>query len=132
MTRLAVLLGLATSLAACGTPQERCIRSATKDLRTVRALADETRLNLARGYAYEETEITRTEWVVCGYVRSKDGEKLRPDYCLDDVTDIVRRTVAIDPALEKRKLDALVAKDRELSALATRQIAGCRATYPEE
>jgi hypothetical protein len=133
--RAALLTGtLALALAACGTPQERCISAATRELRTVERLLAQTDANLARGYAYEEREITRTEWVICGYdpVPPGDAKKApRPRYCLDDVTDTVRRAVAIDPAVEQRKRDSLMAKRNELRARAEAEIDACRATYPE-
>ena len=49
-------------LAACGTPQERCISRNTSEYRTVARLLSEVEANLARGYAWEEREYMRTEW----------------------------------------------------------------------
>jgi hypothetical protein len=128
---------LVAGLAACGTPQEQCIRTATRELRTVDRLLAETRANLARGYSYETEEITRTEWVICDYVQdpaSTPGAPLpkpRPRYCFDDVTDTVRREVAIDPALERRKLAGLEEKRRDLNGKAAAAIRACQTKYPE-
>lgn len=138
MIRPLVLSPLAAVLllAACGTPQEQCIRSATRELRTVDRLIAETEASLRRGYAYETRQVTRTEWVVCEYVRvpprNGDGEgRVVPRYCLDDVTDTVQRPVAIDPLVEKRKLASLTARRKELNRAALADVEACRARYPE-
>lgn len=126
------VLALLVLLAACATPQERCIQVATKELRTVNALIAEVEGNLARGYAYETYEITRTVWVVCEWLPpAKDGGEPRPRYCLDEETDTLRRRVAIDPAAERRKLAALKEKQAELSRRAAAEIAACREQFPE-
>ena len=67
------LLGCLT-LVACGTPQEQCISQNTREYRVVSNLLREVEANLARGYAWEEREVTRTEWRDCPVVvRDKDG-----------------------------------------------------------
>jgi hypothetical protein len=120
-------------LAACGTPQEQCIRNETRELATLDRLIREAEANLARGYAYETVEITRTEWQICEYIPDPNDptKPPRPRYCLEDVTDTVQKTVAIDPAAEERKLASLKAKRRKLEPEARAAIAECRATYPE-
>lgn len=125
---LAVLL----LVTACGTPQENCIRAATRDLRAVTALIAEIEGNLARGYAWETYEIERTHWVICGYYPpATEGGTPRPRYCLEDDTDIIRRRVAIDPEAEQRKLAALKKKLTELNRKAAADIAACKAEFPE-
>lgn len=138
MTRLSgIAVSLVGFLAACATPLEQCLNAATRDMRVVDRLIDETGTNLARGYAYETQQITRTEWVICDYVQQPPdvaGGKSpppKPRYCLDDVTDTVQKPVAIDPAAEQRKLAALTARRDELSRRAAPQLAACRAQYPE-
>jgi hypothetical protein len=118
-------------LVACGTPQEQCIRAATRDLRTVNALVKESEANLARGYAWEYYEVDRTVWVICDYYYADDGRRAYPRYCLDNVSDTIRRPVAIDPAVEKRKLQNLKERQRALSRAAEPAIAACEARYPE-
>jgi hypothetical protein len=127
-----LLWSAVSALAACGTPQEQCIRAATRELGTLDRLIAEVEGNLRRGYAYETREITRTQWVICEYVPNPENpDRPSPRYCLDDVTDTVRITVAIDPAAERRKLDGLKAKRAERSRAAASEVARCRATYPE-
>ena len=53
------LLALPLVLAACGTPQERCISQNTSEFRTVSRLLAEVEGNLARGYAWEERQVVR-------------------------------------------------------------------------
>ncbi len=125
--RLALPLLLIAALTACGTPQEQCIRSATRDLRTVERLIAETEANLARGYAYEMRKIIRHEWTRCDdWVR---GTPVR--MCFEPVWDTVKRPVAIDPEAEMRKLAALKARRKALAGQAEAAIAACRVQYPE-
>lgn len=121
-------------LTACGTPQEQCIRRNTSEYRTISSLLAEVEGNLARGYAWREREVTRTEWDDCRtWARRKDGEAVlvsRP--CLRDVTDTVRYRVPIDPLSEKRKRDNLVERRAALAKQANAAVNACRAAYPEE
>ncbi|SOC10126.1 hypothetical protein [Rhodobacter maris] len=122
------------ALAACGTPQERCIHRETRELRNLQSLLGEVEGNLARGYAYEEYEVPMTRWEVCGQDRitRADGtviEKSR--MCLEDYSVTRTRQVAIDPATEARKRDGLRAKIKALTPAAENAVAACKATYPE-
>ncbi|SMO66688.1 hypothetical protein [Paracoccus laeviglucosivorans] len=121
-------------VAACGTPQERCISRNTSEYRTVSKLLAEVEGNIARGYAWEERQVTRTEWDDCPYVvRGKDGER-RVAYrsCLRDVTDTERYRVPIDPLAEERKRDNLIARRTALAKPAASAVDACKAAYPEE
>lgn len=127
-------LALLILLAACGTPQERCIDRATREVRAVEQLLAEVEGNLARGYAWEEKSVTRVRWEVCGYrqIQRADGTIVTlPDRCMQPYTDTIRSRVAIDPESEKRKRDALIAKRRALLPQAEANIAACKATYPQ-
>jgi hypothetical protein len=136
--RALILIPALAALTACGTPQEQCITASTRDLRTVDRLIAETKTNLSRGYAYETEEITRTEWVICEYIPvppATPGGPVpppKPRYCLDDVTDTIRREVAIDPGLEQRKLAGLQSKRKELGRAASAAVIACQAKYPDE
>ena len=127
------LLGCLT-LVACGTPQEQCISQNTREYRVVSNLLREVEANLARGYAWEEREVTRTEWRDCPVVvRDKDGNARWIDRpCLRDVSDTERYRVAIDPAAERRKADNLRQRRAALSAQADEAVRACRSAYPEE
>lgn len=132
MRKLSILCLLA--LAACGTPQERCINRSTGEVRDLMRLQAEVEGNLARGYAVEEYDVAVPSWEVCGYDRyqSKDGRIIsRPRMCMQD--DYVTRTrrVAIDPEAEMRKRDALRARIKVLTPQAEANVAACRAAYPE-
>lgn len=121
-------------LAACGTPQERCISKNTNEYRSVSRLLAEVEGNIARGYAWEERQVVRTEFDSCPYVyRGDDGER-RVIYrsCLRDRLDTERYRVAIDPAAETRKRDNLAARKAALAPGAQRAVSACKAAYPEE
>lgn len=129
------ILLLAVFLAACGTPQERCIQRETRDLRTVDKLIAETETNLKRGYAVEEVTVWRTQWEVCevqpAVVVPPGGTPPRPKMCLEDVPETVRRPKAINLADERQKLLELQKKRSELIRVANAAVAQCKATYPE-
>lgn len=153
-------LALVTALAACGTPQERCIASATRDLQVVNDLIAETEGNIARGYGYEKYEVTTHHMVPCSYgppvlvepkpprppkppkglppILTGQPEATRstvvypgPGMCTDEDVITRQRPVSIDLATEKRKLEGLRQKQKELTARARAEIAACQTRYPE-
>ncbi|MFC2969875.1 hypothetical protein [Acidimangrovimonas pyrenivorans] len=136
---LPLMLVLAVGLAACGTPQERCIDRATRDLRVVSGLIDQLQVDIDRGYRMVPHQVTFTRWVPCHYppppLPPKPGVKPPPPppprMCLEDFTHTVRRPRAIDIAAEKRKLKQLRVKRVELQRRAEAEIAACKARYPE-
>ncbi len=129
-------LCLALLLAACGTPQERCISDVTRELRVVDRLIADSQANLSRGYALVNQTVYVPVWEYCTppvVVRPADGSApvLVPGrMCLDDEPRTVRRPVAIDPAAEKRKLAGLQDQRKALVARSEPAIAQCRARYP--
>ena len=134
MTRTFALLLPLVFLAACGTEQERCIRGNTHEYRVLSGLLAETEGNLARGYAWKEREVTRTELDYCPVVvRDKDGEaRIVERTCWRDVVDTERYRVPIDPAAERRSRDYLAAKLKTETARAEMVVRQCKAAYPEE
>ena len=134
MTRtLAILLPLAL-LAGCGTEQERCIRGNTREYRVLSELLAETEANLARGYAWEEREVSRTELDYCSdVVRDKDGNaRIIQRSCWRNVIDTERYRVPIDPAAERRSRDYLAEKLKAETVRAEAAVRQCKAAYPEE
>lgn len=131
-----ILLALMPVLlvAACGTPQEQCISRNTREYRTISDLLTEVEGNLARGYAWEERTVTRTEWDECPrVVVDKEGNRhIAYRSCLRDVTDTERYRVPIDPAAETRKRDNLIARKQALTPNAAAAVKACKAAYPEK
>ena len=136
MTRL-VLLCLPLALMSCGTPQERCISGVTRELGVVNGLIAETQANLARGYSLEESVISTPTWVYCDQpvlVAQPDGSQIWINgggMCLEDYTQTIERPRAIDPALERRKLDGLLKQQALLTQQAAPAIEQGRLSYPE-
>lgn len=120
-------LALVALLTACGTPQEQCIRAATREIATVEKLIADTEADLARGYGYRWREVTRWEWEPCGDWMAGSPRRM----CFEPETRQVREPVAIDPVAEQRKLSALQARLATLSRAAGPAIASCRARFPE-
>lgn len=129
--RAGLVAPLILALAACGTPQERCINNATREIRTIDRLAAETEATIARGYGYESHEVVRHVWARCDRDYVGLGTHLHPRMCFVPVSDTVRRPVAIDPVAEQRKLDALRERRASLMARAQSEIAACRSRFPE-
>lgn len=126
------LLALCAALAACGTPQERCIRAGTGDLRVVNRLIAESEATLARGYALVEVQTSRMDWRQCGwYAPSKKGESPQPRMCWVNVPDTELRPVSVNLAEERAKLVSMQQKQRQLQNQAAPVIAACRAQHPE-
>lgn len=131
-----ILLALMPVLvvAGCGTPQEQCIRRNTDEYRTVSNLLAEVEGNLARGYAWDERTVSRTEWDDCPYViRDKNGNsRIVNRSCMREVSDTERYRVPIDPAAETRKRDNLAARKKALTQSAVAAVDACKAAYPEK
>jgi hypothetical protein len=132
MKHLVLNLVLAAS-AGCGTPQERCIAGATRDLRVVDGLIAETQANLDRGYALQEVERTGVRWESCRRgPRTNAGEKPRPpELCLEDYSFTVTKPRAINLAEERQTLAELQKKRASQLRAAAPVVASCKATHPE-
>jgi hypothetical protein len=130
MINRSVLLVSLFALAACGTPQEQCIRSNTHELQTLERLIIETEANIARGYALEQVTYTTARWVPC-VGPSPSGERPVPRMCLEDFERIETRPRAIDLDAERKKLVSMRKKRDELARAAQAVIAECKARYPE-
>ena len=107
----------------------------TRDLRVVDDLIEESRTNLARGYAIEERTDYRPQWVNCGppVVIERDGKRRvrHINRCFEQVPYTSRHPVAIDLGDEQRKLDQLILKRRQLARAARPAVDQCRAQFPE-
>lgn len=135
MTRNAIALFLTLPfLAACGTPQERCIDRGVSEYRTVSNLLAGVEANLERGYAWGERETVRSRLDHCrSWRRDRDGNAypvMRP--CWRDYVDVERFRVPIDPVVEQRKRDNLARRQAELAGQAEAYVRACKAAYPEE
>jgi len=134
MRRAVFLVPALIALAACGTPQERCIRSATSELQKIDALIAEVEGNLARGYGYKTVYDMDTEFTLCTAMERmpRPGHTAASSvFCTRDVMVERQEPVSIDPAAEKRKLAALKARRAALAKSSAAAVAECRATYPE-
>jgi hypothetical protein len=122
---LAALAALAL-LAACGTPLERCVLRAERDVRLLTEELAERQGNLIRGYAIETRIVPRLGPAWC-----RDGEG-RVYSCIDWVDTLREFRRPIDPQAERARvalLEDAIARERRI---ADAQIAACRAQFPDE
>lgn len=151
MYRPLALVTLALGLAACSTPQQRCISDATRDLNVVNGLITRIEGDLARGYGLADKQVVSTVWRPCHFYRppmplpppgpgpGPGGHRpppppmpfMGPDMCTDDVVQTVQVPVAIDVQAERQQLAELRRKQAELSRAAGPAVAQCKAQYPE-
>ncbi|SIS87366.1 hypothetical protein [Paracoccus saliphilus] len=120
-------------VAACGTPQERCISKHTREYRNVSRLLTEVEGNLQRGYAWEERQVVRDRLTQCRDVRRDKDGNVHVTYtpCWRDYVDTERYRVPIDPAAEARKRDGLAERKAGLAAQAEAYVEACRKAFPE-
>lgn len=111
-------------LAACATPREQCVSAATKDLQTVEFLIAETQANLSRGYAFETDYEIRSSIDVC----AGGWDPMR--FCTRTYTVPRNRPIAIDPALETKKLNTLKTQQADLKRRAAPAVQACQKQYP--
>lgn len=117
------------ALAACSTPQERCIGSATGQLRTLDRLIATTQGNINRGYALVEVEDVHVIRTSCeGH--NEDGTTFRFP-CEETQTHTRREPVSINVAEERVKLEQLMANRSAAQENLGARVQSCRDTYPE-
>jgi hypothetical protein len=129
--RQVVISAVFVALAACGTPQQQCIGSVTRDLRVVDQLIAETQGNLTRGYAIVRVTRTVPEFVDCTPEPTKKVPHPRRNSCFVDVEETVSRPAAIDLDAEAAKLASLQRKRIQLATAAAPAIQACQLQYPE-
>jgi len=116
-------------LAACATPREQCIDDVTRNTRVLSSLINETRGNLARGYALEERQDVRTVRGTCRG-RNEEGE-LFTFSCPETQTFTTTVPVAIDLNAERAKLASLEERFVQTQAASNQAVAQCIAVHPE-
>lgn len=120
------------ALAACATPQQRCISNATAEVSNLQNMLAEVNGNLARGYAYQHYEVSTPDWDVCGF-NSFPGPRGRfyggANMCMTSDSETRVRMLPIDPQAEMRKRDNLAARIAALQPQMKANVAACNATY---
>ena len=112
-------------LAACATPLQQCLNTATQDLRTVDKLITTTQENLERGYAVKRELEPTFRLSYCASPTHNFA------FCNVPTNRVVETPVAIDLAEERRKLASLQEQRQTLVGRAEQQVVTCNATYPQ-
>lgn len=136
MPRAVLAICLLSLLAACGTPQERCIARETRDLRAVNRQIAEAEGNLARGHALVTVTVYEDYWGYCPVRRApaiEGGPMGEPTFqlCLKERPVTETRARRIDPAAERQRLEGLEAQRRILDRAAGTALERCREAFPE-
>lgn len=117
------------ALTACSTPREACLRQATAELDTVRALIVQSEATLARGYAIqtEQRAVVYTDFCIGRGSRRADFR-----FCNRVAPVTSKRAVAIDPQAEERKLASLKSRESVLIKRSANQLRQCDLTHPAQ
>ena len=126
--RAAIFVLPLLALAACATPREQCISDVTRDTKVLSHLINETRGNLARGYALDERQDVRTVRSTCRG-RDEDGNIFR-FRCDETNTFTTTVPVAIDLNAERAKLVSLEERFAQSQSASNQAVAQCIATNP--
>ncbi|MGC9417701.1 MAG: hypothetical protein ACP5EN_01905 [Rhodovulum sp.] len=129
--RALALLCLIT-LSACSTPRQACERNALYDLQMIDLLIRETEQTIARGYALEREPYRRTRLELCYASSLSESDGIGVVWCNRPDIDFRERPIAVDLRAERRKLNELKTKRRDVARVAARNLAACRARYPTE
>ena len=113
-------------VSACASPRDACLRSATAELRRLDRLIAESEAALARGYRLEREPEVATGLTFCvGAGQREEGVDVGLRYCPEVETRYREVPAAIDPAAERRTLEALRARRAEEARRAARRAAAC-------
>lgn len=116
-------------VAACATPREQCINDASRELRVLNSLVSETRANIDRGYALEETQEVRVVQTTCAGT-NEDGSTFT--FACEETRTVEREVpVAIDLNAEQAKLDSLLERQSQLRTSTDAAIQQCVRVHPE-
>lgn len=127
--RPALIILPLVALTACATPREECISDATRDTRVLSGLINETRANLARGYALDQRQDVRTLTRTCRGKNDDDSTFFFP--CNETETFTTTVPVAIDLEAEQAKLRSLEERFAVTQASSNQAVAQCIAVHPE-
>ncbi len=122
---------LLMALAACGTPQQQCVRLASHDMTVLDRLIAETQGNITRGYGFAQTVQTMPEFVECGPPTTDRDGKPHANLCLEDVPHTVTKPVALDLQIEAAKLASIQKRRGEMAKALAPALADCQARFPE-
>ena len=127
IARFCALSGASTLflLAACATPQQRCIAQATADTRALEAQIKTTEATIERGYALHRQSIPYTQTRVCY------DKKRRPFPCNRTRFHPLETPVTVDLGQERAKLAQMKAKLAKLKPKAVATTEACRRSYRE-
>ncbi len=125
--RLALSLASLAVLAACATPQERCLAGVDRDLGINAELIAQTQANLSRGFAVEERQSLRERNTFCRGT-TESGE---PVLTRCEKVDVRTRNVpvAIDLNAEREKLASLTERRDALMSGRAEAQAQCLARF---
>jgi hypothetical protein len=127
--RLALPLLLA-ALAACTSPQEQCLTSANSALAALDSQIQVAQANLARGFAVQQVTRNVPQATSCSNVSRSDTLVTANSMCIANNVQTVDVRVDIDPVVEQRRLDQMIASRPAVAQQSAAAASACRAQYP--
>ena len=130
MFRVSLTLSALAVLAACATPQERCIRKGASEQTQLLNKIKETEANITRGYAIHRQTVPETVFYSCR--RVNDGKVVGYYPCPETYYRTIETPVSIDVKEERKKLRRLQDALPAAQSRAAEAAAQCRVLYPEK
>ncbi len=128
MRKIMMLLPL-MALAACETPLQSCLSSATQDLNVINALIAQKQADLQRGYGTVERQEVQSFNRMCPNFNS-DGT-VDFEWCEQVFVRNIVEPVAIDLRETQALLNQLEEQRRRLTPATNAAVAQCQASFPE-
>lgn len=125
MHKILPFVTIALVLAACTTPQERCISGALSEQRSLSNQIRIIETNVSRGYAIHSQTVPYT------YIDTCFDNANMPYSCQKNGSRVQETPVAINTVEERRKLAPLRQRLAAVQARTNASVAQCRAQFPE-
>lgn len=125
MYKVLPITAIALFLAACTTPQGRCISDVMSEQYGLQRQIVEIEGNISRGYAIHSQTVPYT------YVDTCFDDAMQPYACPKTGTRVEETPVAINIAEQRRKLRPLQQRLASVRARTDARVAQCRVLYPE-
>lgn len=121
MRNLTLMLAIPAVIAACGTPQDRCVRAAQADLRAINEQIADVETALEKGFRILPAQDGKTRLSLCAWPREPVL------FCTESIQRPRSESrEAIDPNAEQARLQHLRQTREELVIQTENRVSACR------